>query len=814
MILTSVARGLLRFGTCGAILLLVLPTYSIARACPVCALAGRNLHTGSEGIGVGFQGPYETSSDGGSGQALGPIPISPGSWTLAILPDTQIYAQDFPAIFTAQTQFLADYKDALNIKMVLQEGDITNTSSVVQWQRASAAFQILDDAGVPYSLTQGNHDIGPGGNGANRTSLFSTYFPTSRLAAQPTWGGVFPEADAANPGENLPNNNYSLFSAGGVDYISFELEFGPRNAVIDWVDATLKANPDRQGMITTHAYLYSDSTRYDWAAKGSSQNWNPHSYGVASQPGGVNDGEEMWQKLKDNPNLKFVFNGHVLNDGSGYLASQADDGHVIHQVLANYQFLTNGGQGYMRLLEFKPDGETVEVRTYSPWLDAQALNPYRLESDQQFTIGLDVIPPSVVVYNALSASLVATGPTIPAGNANTVDGVAVTHTGTPTVGLLQTNRGDYEPSIRNEGVAYNNGIMLASITQNVREGVRATVEAGRNPYNDGFVSLAISRSGVANNQEVNVNTSLAWFDFAAGWQGAHINTDGSVAAGGGALIVDGTLSKNGVGRYNLNLHVDSRTDGLLFAIGNNNSNIIVNTGVKTDGSGWDIRVQNNTADFAPTGIDALFSFLYLPLDTENLIGGRYDGIGAANVASAGAFTMDRLDVGQYRLSIPGETPDTGMLILTTSFEATNGFVAPDDNFLTYESDGAGRFLINSLDLDGTLSPDLQDTQFVWAFISFTDPISMAPPPPIPGDVNFDGLVNIFDINLVSSHWSETGPTADANDDGIVNIFDINLISANWTAPGGGTAVPEPSTLALLLPAGLLGLGAWRISWRR
>ena len=67
---------------------------------------------------------------------------------------------------------------------------------------------------------------------------------------------------------------------------------------------------------------------------------------------------------------------------------------------------------------------------------------------------------------------------------------------------------------------------------------------------------------------------------------------------------------------------------------------------------------------------------------------------------------------------------------------------------------------------------------------------------LPGDVNFDGVVNIFDINLVSSHWGEGGPMGDANGDSTVNIFDINLISANWT-PTGSTSVPEPSTIVLL-----------------
>ena len=82
------------------------------------------------------------------------------------------------------------------------------------------------------------------------------------------------------------------------------------------------------------------------------------------------------------------------------------------------------------------------------------------------------------------------------------------------------------------------------------------------------------------------------------------------------------------------------------------------------------------------------------------------------------------------------------------------------------------------------------------------------PAAIPGDVNFDGFVNIFDINLVSANWgSPGGPTGDANGDGSVNIFDINLISANWTpAPGATAAVPEPSSLALLGFAIVLGSG--------
>jgi PEP-CTERM motif len=87
-------------------------------------------------------------------------------------------------------------------------------------------------------------------------------------------------------------------------------------------------------------------------------------------------------------------------------------------------------------------------------------------------------------------------------------------------------------------------------------------------------------------------------------------------------------------------------------------------------------------------------------------------------------------------------------------------------------------------------------------------------PDLPGDVNFDGVVDIFDINLVSSNW-EMGPEGDANGDLAVDIFDINMISANWGAtlpPSSATPVPEPSTMIMAaLGFGALGL---RIGRRR
>jgi hypothetical protein len=50
-------------------------------------------------------------------------------------------------------------------------------------------------------------------------------------------------------------------------------------------------------------------------------------------------------------------------------------------MLSNYQVLANGGDGWIRLLTFHPSSNTVDVKTYSPYL-----NSYKTDSKNQFTI--------------------------------------------------------------------------------------------------------------------------------------------------------------------------------------------------------------------------------------------------------------------------------------------------------------------------------------------------------------------------------------------------------------------------------------------
>lgn len=323
-----------------------------------------------------------------SARAADPPPFVPGSWTLVVLPDTQRYTDPTcdPGLktFSGITQWIADNKGSRNIRFVLHEGDITGGNTAATWQVASDAMSILEKADIPYSLASGNHDhdqYNPNHqNSPSRDTLLNDYFPVSRYQKMPTFGGVF------EPGRT--ENNYHLFTAGGKDYITVALEWGPRNEVVVWADRILKKHSKRAALIVTHTYTYKDGTRYDWAVKGTSQIYNPHcsSYAFSAPHDGsenVNDGQQLWRKLvSKHKNVTMVFSGHLPWAGARQTAI-GDHGQVVHEMLAAYHDPYEGGPttGYVRLLEFLPDGRTVQVKTYSPKLDK-----YMTDDAQQFTL--------------------------------------------------------------------------------------------------------------------------------------------------------------------------------------------------------------------------------------------------------------------------------------------------------------------------------------------------------------------------------------------------------------------------------------------
>lgn len=292
------------------------------------------------------------------------------AFKIVLLPDTQSYTYQYPEIFRAQTQWIADNSDS--IAFVLHHGDITDNNSEEQWQRAATMMSIMDGK-VPYAFAQGNHDL-PGNAAGRETDLFNKYFPYTKYSQNESFGGVF-EAGKMD-------NTWHTFKAGGYDWLVLCLEFGPRNKVLKWASDVVEQHPDYKVIINTHAYMYSDDTRM-----GEGDDWLPQHYGVGNCSGddAVNNGEQMWDKFVSKyPNILMVVSGHILHRGAGSLVSTGDNGNKVYQMLANYQGgvdgSENGGNGFLRILTIDPVQKRIDVKTYSPYTGEYKTEPY-----QQFT---------------------------------------------------------------------------------------------------------------------------------------------------------------------------------------------------------------------------------------------------------------------------------------------------------------------------------------------------------------------------------------------------------------------------------------------
>lgn len=312
-------------------------------------------------------------------------PSPDAAWSLAVVPDTQNYVK-FAAnqpLLVQMTQWTADHRTTWGVQAVLHVGDIVNNNdattpssgdqtSVQQWQAARDAFARLDDQ-LPYMLTTGNHDHGLL-NAENRETEFNVYFNASdNSLVDPDAGGALRGTMDAG---QLQNAYYELTAPDGRELLVLTLEWGPRQQAVAWADRILSQSKfaDHTAIVVTHAYMYHDETRYDWSRNldgdpTNDQSGNPYSYGTADN---TNDGEDLWQELiREHGNVAMVLSGHVGGDGTGYLVSTGVEGNEVHQLLFNTQFETNGGNGWIRVLEFLDDGRTVRVRTYSPYYDLQ-----------------------------------------------------------------------------------------------------------------------------------------------------------------------------------------------------------------------------------------------------------------------------------------------------------------------------------------------------------------------------------------------------------------------------------------------------------
>jgi len=288
------------------------------------------------------------------------------TFSIAVFPDTQIYPMYFPDTFINMTEWVVEHRDEYNIQFVLHEGDITNNNNHPQWYNASRAMYVLNGS-VPYTLNPGNHDLGPNGNAANRDTYLNDYFPSGPIEQWGSWGGAFEVGHQ--------ENTYHYFSAGGRDWMVLALEMGPRDAVLEWANDIVEANPDRLVLMVTHNYMVGNQRMYTLGGN----------YGIGNSPDGAATGEDIWQEFaKQHRNIICVFSGHILQEW-GWLVSNGIHNNPVYQMMVNFQMSGKGGEGFFRLVTFNMETETVNIETYSSLLDETKTVP-----EHQFSFQFDI----------------------------------------------------------------------------------------------------------------------------------------------------------------------------------------------------------------------------------------------------------------------------------------------------------------------------------------------------------------------------------------------------------------------------------------
>ncbi|MCY2932353.1 MAG: metallophosphoesterase [Planctomycetota bacterium] len=274
-------------------------------------------------------------------------PVDTKPFTVVMLPDTQYYSAKFPATFAAQTRWVRENAGKENIVFVTQVGDIVdNVKAPEQWQAADAGMSLLDGA-LPYGVAIGNHDYDDLDKQASPT--FASHFGPKRFAGRSWYGGGTEDGQCS----------VQFFQGAGRRFMVLHLPFEGSEKALAWAREIIAKNPGVPTIVSTHCYLCPGGT--------------PFPDNPAAGRLGI---KAVKDKLIDKcPQIFLVLSGHCPAEKPEHRMDANAAGGKVVSLLADYQFLPDGGQGWLVLLTFDPAKEALTVRTYSPTLNKDLPGP-------------------------------------------------------------------------------------------------------------------------------------------------------------------------------------------------------------------------------------------------------------------------------------------------------------------------------------------------------------------------------------------------------------------------------------------------------
>lgn len=346
--------------------------------------------------------------------------VTNGGDTLMWVTDTQHYTKfdDLNEMLYNMMEYCVQRYNSGRAAYFLHTGDLVDDNIVgtadrnlvtKEWQIASRAHKIIEDANMPNGVVTGNHDT----SSSLQTLTYEDYgkyFGQDRFNQKPWYGG------------SLNNNasHYDLVTIADIDFMFVYLGYGVEGDAdtIGWANNVIQRYPHRNVVLATHDYL-------------AYNNGN----GSASPTSRYN--EIFNQIIVPNDNVIMVLCGHD-NGAFNRSVNVPNSSRVVHEILSDYQFVDLdpdpskhkigsvtgcSGSGFLRELRFTKQG--MFASTYSPWF--KQTNPFGAAKDN-FSLSISyvqnqrlLVSNSIEVYalsSPTTASRFETSQTIPYNSSN------------------------------------------------------------------------------------------------------------------------------------------------------------------------------------------------------------------------------------------------------------------------------------------------------------------------------------------------------------------------------------------------------------
>jgi hypothetical protein len=375
--------------------------------------------------------------------------------------------------------------------------------------------------------------------------------------------------------------------------------------------------------------------------------------------------------------------------------------------------------------------------------------------------------------------------------------VAATTADNPTQIVTPANRGDVAFNADGQGLFPFASVAIVTMAENRTGPDLITAEAvpGGQFGVEGAMGVALAPSPAdphASGNEANADFALVVFPFADGWLAGSVLPSGVIAdnpAGAVCLNRQTPDADDQAGLYDLTVPGADSATAMLFVCGASNEDNVA--AAISLGDGWRVGVRDNGDDRyggPQTFENDDFNFVVVDADGSGLPAGArvvgFDGdTNPLTDISCGGYTLVRAGVGAYRLTVAGQTPATGVLMLTANASVTlddpDGILdedaAPLDHYPSYRPDGDD-FIIQIVALDEVNAP--ADGPYSSAFV----PPGAGAGPCNPADFAEPyGTLDFFDVQAFHTLFSAHDPAGDITHDAAFDFFDVQAYLNHFAA---------------------------------